>query len=99
MEEISVIWTETSKKHLQEIYLYIAEESIIQADKVFSKLVKSTFSLSEHPFKYPQDKYKLNNDGDYRAYEIYHFRITYRIAKSVVYIVRIRSTYQNPEEF
>ncbi len=27
MEEIAVIWTETTKKQLQEIYLYTAEES------------------------------------------------------------------------
>ncbi len=99
MEEITVIWTETSRKQLEEIYLYIAEESIIQADRIFTKLVNSTSLLNKYPFKYPADKYKLNNKGDYRAYEIYHFRITYRIVQSVIYIVRIRSTYQNPEEF
>lgn len=63
MEEITVIWTETTKKQLQEIYLYIAEESILQADKVFNKLVESTAGLSNHPKKHPLGKYKTDNEG------------------------------------
>jgi len=100
MEKLSIIWTETTKNQLEKIYLYIAEaSSIVQADNVFEKLVQSTASLIEHPQKYPADKYKTNNDGSYRAYELYHFRISYRITSDVIYIVRVRSTHQNPEEY
>lgn len=99
MEEVTVIWTETAKKQLQDIYLYIAEDSILQADRVFEKLVNSTSKLTIHPKKHPQDKYKTDNDGSYRAYELYHYRISYRITPTVIYIVRIRSTHKNPEEY
>lgn len=99
MEEIAVIWTETTKKQLQEIYLYIAEESILQADRIFNKLVESTTVLPKHPKKHPLDKYKTDNNGNYRAYELFHYRISYRIADTAIYIVRIRSTHKNPEEY
>src|SRR5690606_37198194 len=99
MEKIAVIWTETTKKQLQEIYLYIAEESIVQADRVFNKLVKSTAGLPKHPKKHPLDKYKTDNDGYYRAYELFHYRVSYRTTDTAIYIVRIRSTHKNPEEY
>lgn len=56
MEEIPVIWTETAQQQLREIYLYIAEESIIQADKIFERLVKFTARLAVQPYKFPTDK-------------------------------------------
>lgn len=100
MEKVSVIWTETTKKQLEQIYLYIAEASSInQADNVFEKLVNSTSKLPEHPFKNPPDKYKIENDGSFRAYEIFHFRISYKISEKAIYIVRVRSTHQNPEGY
>jgi len=99
MEKIPVIWPEKTIHQLHEIYLYIAEDSILQADRIFNKLVESTSLLPEHPHKYPPDKYKMNNSGNYRAYELYHYRISYKITQNAIYIVRIRSTYQNPEEY
>lgn len=52
MEEIPIIWTKTTKKQLEQIYLYIAEvSSIAQADNVFEKLVNSTSKLREQPQK------------------------------------------------
>ena len=99
MEKVPVIWSENTKNQLQEIYLYIAEESLLQADRIFKKLTESTSSLPEHPHKYPLDKYKTNNNGNYRAYEIYHYRISYKITETAIYIVRIRSTHQNPEQY
>lgn len=100
MEEIPIIWTETTKKQLEQIYLYIAEaSSITQADNVFENLVNSTSKLPEQPQKNPPDKYKIDNDSSYRAYEIYHFRISYKITEEAIYIVRIRSTRQNPKGY
>jgi len=62
-----------SQKPIHEIYLYIAQDSLLQADRIFEKLVESTAVLPEYPYKYPPDKYKMDNDGNYRAYELYHF--------------------------
>lgn len=99
MERTPVIWTETAKTQLKEIYLYIAEDSIIQADRIFRKLIEAVEKLPEFPKKYPSDKYKVNNDGNYRAFELYHYRISYKITSSAIFILRIRSTFRNPEEF
>ncbi len=77
------------------VYKYIAKESILEADKAFDQIEASTEELSDQSERYPPDKYKKNNNGNYRAYEIYR----YRIAKKNIYIIRLRSTDQNPREY
>lgn len=50
----------------------------------------------EYPQKYNPDKYKTKNDGSFRAFEMYHYRISYRYKGSEIRIVRIRHTKMNP---
>lgn len=99
MEEDLVIWTESAKEQLEEIYRYIAEDSILQADITFDKIISAATILSQQPYKFPPDKYKIDNDNSYRAFEIYRYRISYKITSDVIYIIRIRSTYQNPVNY
>lgn len=51
------------------------------------------------PFQNSPDKYKLDNGEEYRAYELYHYRISYKITDTFIYILRIRSTYRNPKKY
>lgn len=99
MEARTIIWTERAKAQLEDIYKYIAETSILEADKVFDKIVDSTDVLPEQPERYPPDKFKNNNKDNYRAYEIFRYRISYRITQKYIYIVRVRSTDQNPKPY
>jgi plasmid stabilization system protein ParE len=48
---------------------------------------------------HPPDKFKLNNTGNYRAYEIYSYRIAYRILKDKVRILRVRHTSREPLKY
>lgn len=40
---------------------------------------------------------KQNNNGNYRAFEIYSYRISYRINENEIYRVRVRHTSRNPK--
>ena len=99
MEKRTVIWTVRAAKQLEGVYKHIAKDSILQADNVFDKIKSSADDVPNNPEKYPPDKYKINNKGNYRAYEIYRYRISYRITKKDIYIVRLRGTDQNPREY
>jgi len=79
--------------------LFIAKDSHQQADIIFDKLVNSTLKLEAMPYRYPPDKYKTDNDGRYRAYELFHYRISYKITDTTIYILRVRSTYRNPKTY
>lgn len=99
MEKHPVKWTGTAKIQLREVYVFIAKNSLQQADRIFDEIVASTFLLEKEPYRYPKDKYKTKNPGVYRAYEIYRYRVSYRIGKNAIYIVRVRSTYRNPKRY
>lgn len=48
---------------------------------------------------HPLDKYKINNNGNYRAFELHRYRISYLVKENEVVIVRIRHTSQQTEEY
>ena len=91
-----VIWSKSAKAQLQRAYNYIIKDSFQNGQLVTSKIIELTMDLPANPEKYRLDKFKKNNDGSYRAFEIYHYRISYRIFKNQIHIVRLRHTSMSP---
>lgn len=94
-----VVIDNAAKKSLQEAYHYIKNDSLQNAEKVKAKLLASIKELIKNPQRHSPDKYRLNNDGSYRAYEIYKYRITYHVAGDEIHVIRIRHTKMNPLEY
>ena len=80
----TIRWPLPVQKQLANIYKYILKYSLQNAEKVKGEILLSTKRLAELPEIHPPDKYKINNKGQYRAYELYHYRISYQDRKSVV---------------
>jgi len=99
--EKEIVWTETAQEQLQDIYFYILEESksFSIADKVIDAIVESVTILSTKWEIYEIDEMRLPNFPDYRAYEIYSYRISYKITDSSIFIIRIRHTSRNSKSF
>lgn len=91
-----VIWSKVAKVQLQKAFNYLSQDSLQNAEKIRDEIIDLTLSLSEHPEIYPLDKYKQNNDGSYRAFEVYHYRISYRFINNDIHIVRMRHTSMSP---
>ena len=94
----AIIWTTTALHQLDEIYTHILNDSgsVRMADNVVTTLYESTDILKTYPEIYSLDAMKTDNDGTIRAYEKYHYRISYRIAKAQIYILRVRHTSRAP---
>ena len=75
------------------------EGSYQNAVKVRVEIINTTLLLLKHPERYPLDKYKTDNDGSWRAFEIHHYRISYRIMKNQIRIVRFRHTSRSPRNY
>ncbi len=96
-----IIWAKSALKQAEAIHQYILEDSqsLKIADKVINTLFDSTEILEDQPEVYPLDNLKLNNDGSYRAYTKYSYRISYRIMKDTMRILRVRHTSRKPLKY
>lgn len=94
-----VRWSLTAQKQLAKIYKYILKDSLQNAENVKLKILFSTRRLNEMPELHPPDKYRNNNKGNFRAYEIYSFRIVYKITKTEIIVSRIRHTKMEPKPY
>ncbi len=94
-----VIIENAAKEALRQAYNYIINDSLQNAEKVKDKILTSIKEVARHPEKHPADKYKLNNDGIFRAYELYKYRITYHVSEEQITVVRVRHTKMNPLEY
>jgi plasmid stabilization system protein ParE len=84
---------------LTKAYKYILKDSYQNAEKVKASILASTRKLTDSPEVHPPDKYRKNNDGSFRAYELLHYRIAYRITEKEIIIVRVRHTSMEPVKY
>jgi plasmid stabilization system protein ParE len=91
-----VIWPTRAQKQLEKAYEYILKGSYQNAEKVKEDVLASTRKLAAEPEIHPPDKYRNNNDGTFRAYELHRYRIAYRVTEKKIIIVRVRHTSQEP---
>lgn len=88
-----------AKAQLKSAYLHIKKDSVANAEKVRKCIISACKQLIPHPRKHPPDKYKTNNDGNYRAFVLYNLRISYVIKETEIIVLRIRHTSMEPKDY
>jgi plasmid stabilization system protein ParE len=94
-----IIIDNEAKIALREVYNYIKKDSPQNAEKVKTEILESIKELLKNPEKYSPDKFRLDKNISYRAFEIYKYRITYHVSTDEIRIIRIRHTRMNPLEY
>jgi plasmid stabilization system protein ParE len=89
-------WSPVAISQLQKAYRYIKKDSLQNAEKVRNEIVAVTISPGQCAERFPPDKYKQNNYGSYRAFELHRYRISYKIMKDEILIVRLRHPSMSP---
>lgn len=92
----NIIWHRPARLYLEKAIEYIRQDSIKNADTVANAILVALDKASRFPEHFPPDKYKLNNTGSFRAFEIYSFRVSFYLDMETIRIVRIRHTKQKP---
>lgn len=96
---MKVTWGFEAKEQLREIYGHIRKESAQGAKKVKDAILARARELPSNPYMYEQDKYKIDNPGNYRAFVVYSYRIAYKVTEENILILRIRHTSREPLEY
>jgi len=94
-----VRWPIRAQNQLAKAYEHISTDSQKNAEKVKKDILSSTRKLATTPEIHPPDKYRKNNDGSFRAYELHRYRIAYRITENEIIIVRVRHTSMEPKQY
>jgi plasmid stabilization system protein ParE len=96
---VIIKWNKSAINQLIKAIEYIEDDSVANAEKVKNEILASIADLASYPEKFPPDKYKQNNDKSFKAFELYHYRISYRFWKNEIRIIRIRHTKRSPKPY
>lgn len=94
---MNVKWSKVALKQFIEILEYLEEKKEFTYSEILKNdILKSIKSLPKNPKIYQPDRIKINNDGSFYAYHIDTYRISYRIIKGEIRILRIRHSSRKP---
>lgn len=98
--EKEIIWSKNAQNQLEKIYFYLFKETKSKniPNKVIDAIYNSVTILNTNWEIYELDEMKISNNGNYRAYEIYSYGITYKITPKEIHILRIRHTSRDPKK-
>lgn len=99
MKKRKISWDKQAINHFRAGIQYIRKDSPQNADKVKMEVLEKISELSKRPEIHNPDKYKVNNNGNYRSFELHRFRVGYLVKEDEVIIARIRNTSQEPLDY
>jgi len=90
--EKEIIWTQTTLNQLENIYFYLLEEtkSFEIANKVVDGITDAVEILKTKFEIYEVDELRIPINQNYRAFEKFSYRISYKITNDSIYIIRVR---------
>ena len=95
-----VVWDKLAVEQFKDAYSsFKTEDSSSLALKFKSTILKTISELIINPEIYEQDRFKKENDGNYRAFEKFNYRIVYRITETQIRILRVRHTSREPLKY
>lgn len=94
-----IVWTKRAQLHMRNAFEHIREDSPKNAMKVLEDIVAAMHKAERNPEYYNADKYKINNDGSYRAFEKNKFRVVYRFTGKIIRVLRVRHTKMEPKKY
>ncbi|MBS3771807.1 MAG: type II toxin-antitoxin system RelE/ParE family toxin [Bacteroidales bacterium] len=97
-KKLPIRWDRKAKEHLDEIYEYIAEDSIDAARYVKKKLIELAHSLNDFPEKYSKEEYLADEPEDYKSVSKWSYKIIYEITDEYLIIADIFHTSQHPSK-
>jgi len=92
-------WDRQALRQFNKAILLIAEESVQNAENVQADIIEKIEALLPNPERYPLDKYKRDNNGNYRAFDLHRLRIAYFVGIDVIRVLRVRHTSREPQGY
>jgi plasmid stabilization system protein ParE len=95
-KKLPIRWDRLAKNNLDEIYAYIADDSVAAARKVKKELVKLAHSLNDFPEKFSVEEYLASEPENFRSVSKWSYKIIYELTEECIIIVDVFHTSQHP---
>jgi plasmid stabilization system protein ParE len=93
-----VLWDTIALEELDRELHYLRQLSTAAPKIITTGILEKIKTIRTNPFIFEADRFKLRNDGTYRAFIVFRYRISYRILQGTILILRIRHTSREPLE-
>ena len=94
---MEIKWNKLAVRQLLGAIQYLEENDLPDlAQEIEKEILEKVRSLVENSEIYQADRLKKHNDGTFRAFEVGHYRISYRKFKTEIRILRVRHTSRRP---
>ena len=97
-KKLPILWDRLAKNNLDDIYTYIAEDSIAAARKVKKELVKLAHSLNDFPEKFSIEECLASEPENFRSVSKWSYKIIYEVTQESIIIVDVFHTSQHPSK-
>jgi len=96
---MEIIWTETAKNDLKNIFNFIKSEiNINKAQLIVFQIIDETSVLQNMPEAGQKEPKFERFKNEYRRLIFKHYKIVYQISAELVYINRVFDSRQNPNK-
>jgi plasmid stabilization system protein ParE len=92
-----IYWTDDAQKDYLEITEYYKAKSQQAFHLVNNAIITNIEKAALNPFIFEVDKFKKIKDENFRAFTIFHTRITYQLKENKLYVLRLRHTSREPK--
>jgi len=97
-KKLPIRWDRLAKNNLDDIYTFIAEDSIAAARKVKKELIKLAHSLNDFPEKFSIEEYLVDEPENFRSVSKWSYKIIYEVTEEYIIIIDVFHTSQHPSK-
>ena len=94
-----LIWDDLAVDQLDEYLKNVSKQSESAPNLIRDRILSRLKAVQKNPYICEPDRFRDNNDGSYRAFTVYTYRVTYSIKDNYIRIIRVRSSNKEPLEY
>lgn len=98
-KERKIVWSLSATNRLIDLLSWIKDRSIQGSEIVEEGIYSKLEQVRKYPFRFPPDKYRLGNNGNFRNFISHSYSVTYEVTEQEIRVVRIIHVKQKPKNY
>ena len=94
-----IFWTADAQKDLNDVLDYYQTQSTKSYHLDKEAIITTLQKASLNPFIFETDNFKNVRDENFRAFTVFHTRVTYQLKNDNLYVLRLRHTSREPFKY